>query len=120
MSPMLRMAREILKRLGGLSALLIALVVIMPAMEAQACTPTASAAAGQTAITASTQTDPCADGCQDCGLACSHGCCHAPNLGAVGDATPPPSVVSLSRDLWANNTSVPLYLPSGPERPPRA
>lgn len=117
---MLKAARDMLRRFGFIGVLLMTLASVVPA-AAEGCAP--GAAQTPAVASASIQTsDSCtADGCQDCGIACSHGCCHAPHVGVMADTgVAPVAVVFQSPAAWADILGAPLRAPSGPERPPRA
>lgn len=116
---MSQVVRNTLRRLGFVSMLLLALVLAMPGAQAQACAPDRDAASVATLVNAS---DACPiDGCQDCGIACADGCCHAPAVGVMGGATAvmtPPCFGSPV--AWTDVLGAPLGERSGLKRPPRA
>ncbi len=122
---MLKAAREIVRRFGALGLLLMALGAVVPANAAPACGDGGDRPAQvsvQTAAAASAPTPCREDGCDDCGVACAHGCCHAAHAGLPGRETPP--VVTAMRlgapSVWSDATGVPFGAPEGLERPPRA
>lgn len=112
---MLKVARDMIRRMGFVGGLLLTLAFALPAFESHACAQepsrpgvTAAAPAGQDAA------------CPDCGPACANGCCHASHA-----ATAPDSLVASGTAVfaaptgWAHMTGRPLDSPGGPERPPR-
>jgi hypothetical protein len=112
---MLKAARQILRRFGVLGALLVALVAIVPAGEALACSaPEATATVVQSP-------EPASDGCRDCGPACLHGCCHASHIALPGEDSPVVTPLRFRSPVsWAHVAGVPLGAPEGLDRPPRA
>lgn len=121
---MLLAARTLLRQIGFVCALLVALTTATLAVEAQACAPGAEAAvsASLTAAVTAVQTDPCASQeCADCGLACAHGCCHAQHVGVVEIAASPLTPASFKSPAgWPAVLGALHGAPSGLERPPRA
>jgi len=90
----------------------------VPVTPAQACEPDRDASSF-TALVNAPDTCPI-DDCQDCGVACADGCCHAPAVGVMSGAmagmTAPrfePPVV------WTDVLGMPFGARSGLERPPR-
>jgi len=115
---MIRAARHLLRRLGFISVMLMAMAMVMPSSEAQACAPSAGEPA---AVSIVLDADGCdISECGDCGAACTHGCCHAPHV-----AVPAAAVLALTRDragtphLVGDSAFVVARTPDGPERPPR-
>ena len=119
---MLKAARNLLRRFGFISALLLLLASVVPAAAAEGCALGAAEMAAVSTVASVQTSDACvADGCQDCGLACTHGCCHAPHVGVMAAAEVAPVAASFkSPAAWADILGAPLRAPSGPERPPRA
>jgi len=117
---MLRTARDMLRRFGFVSAMLLALTTVTLGTEVQACAPDRSAAVAAD-IATTFQADPCASReCQDCGLACAHGCCHAQHVGVVEMAAAPLAPLGFrSPAVWPDVVGAPLGASSGHERPPR-
>lgn len=114
-------ARHALKRLGFVSMLLLALVVAMPATQAQAqaCEPGRERSSVVALVDAA---DGCAiNGCQDCGLACADGCCHAPTVGVLSGAVVGMATFRFESPAgWADVLGAPSGERSGLKRPPRA
>jgi hypothetical protein len=112
---MLKAARQILRRFGVLGALLMALVAVMPSSEALAC------AAPDVSDASFIQTPgPGTDGCQDCGGACLHGCCHASHVGLPGQDRPALPLVGFRTPVsWTHVAGAPAGAPDGLDRPPR-
>lgn len=115
--PMLKAARNLVRRMGFVGGLLLTLAFAAPAFESHACAGELSPPAAE--ASASTPGDRDVQ-CPDCGPACANGCCHAPHA-----ATPPDSLVSPSTPVfgapaaWNHVTGHPLDSPAGPDRPPR-
>jgi hypothetical protein len=114
---MLKTARNMLRRFGFVCTLLLTLASVMPAAAAQVCAPGSAPA-----VSASIPADGCTlEDCRDCGLACSHSCCHAPQVGVAAEiAVPPPARRLTAPTTWTDVLGAPLGAPAGPERPPRA
>jgi len=112
-----------IRRFGFVSALLLALTTVTLSVEVQACAPDrdAAASAAFTVAADAVQADPCAsDECRDCGLSCTHGCCHASHVGVVEITASPVAPASFrSPASWPDVLGAPLGAPSGLERPPR-
>lgn len=116
---MAQVVRNTLKRLGFVSMLLLALIVAIPVAQAQACEPDRDASSLATLVNAP---DACPiDDCQDCGVACEDGCCHAPAVGVMSGAMAgmTPSRFE-SPAAWTDVLGAPLGERSGLKRPPRA
>jgi hypothetical protein len=113
---MIKALREMVRRLGFVSALLLTVAFAMPAFESHAC-----AAEGSGGVQV-VETVGGADGqCPDCGPACANGCCHAPHSAMSSDlATPRFIAVFGQPQAWSDSVACPLGRPDGPERPPRA
>lgn len=112
---MLSPLRQMVRRFGFVSMLLLTLVFAMPAFESHAC-----ATEGQ----ASVQVAETAGGgdiqCPDCGPACANGCCHAPHSAVSNDLATPRFIAVFGQPrAWSDNIAPPLGRPDGPERPPR-
>lgn len=115
---MRKLAPGILGRFGFVCALLMALAMSVLPIESQAFSPADAAATAEAALSA----EPCdLDDCDDCGMACTHGCCHAAHVGIP--ASPPlamvPAETAVVNDM-PPSARPPLPSPSGLERPPRA
>ena len=112
---MLKSLREMVRRLGFVSTLLLTLAFAMPAFESHACETEAStsveivdAGAGEDAQ------------CPDCGPACADGCCHAPHSAVSNDMATPRFVAVFGQpQAWSDSVASSLGRPDGPERPPR-
>jgi hypothetical protein len=115
---MLKAARHFLRRFGALGVLLMALGAVMPSSEAMACAPN-QPTSETTAIAASPVET---DGCQDCGQACLHGCCHAAHVAIPPHALHPVAAPARfhAATSWTHVVGEPFGTPDGPERPPRA
>ena len=81
---MVKPLREMVRRFGFVSTLLLTLVFAMPAFETHACA-TESPASAQVAEVASGDDVQC----PDCGPACANGCCHAPHSAVSNDGATP-------------------------------
>lgn len=99
--------------------MLMTLAMIMPTAEAQACAPADNEPAAAVAVL---DADGCDVGeCDDCGAACTHGCCHAPHV-----AVPAVPVTALARERVGTphridaGAFVVARMSDGPDRPPRA
>ncbi|MGA0544163.1 hypothetical protein ACO2Q1_02695 [Brevundimonas sp. VNH65] len=107
--------RDILRRMGFVSALLLTLVFSLPAFESHACTDETPQS-----VAVVLADDGTGDACSDCGPACANGCCHAPHA-----ATPAALTGEASRPAFAlprpakHTPGAPLDRPDGPDRPPR-
>lgn len=113
------LAPLLIRRLGFICLMLLTIAVTLPASEAQACGPTTVMdAAASTTLQNAPATD---DGCGDCGLSCTHGCCHAAHVGILGGASSPLSVAHTPTPMaWAHVAGQLPAVVGGPERPPRA
>lgn len=113
---MTKALREMVRRIGFVSALLLTVAFAMPAFESHAC---AAEASGGVQVV---ETVGGADGqCPDCGPACANGCCHAPHSAMSSDlATPRFIAVFGQPQAWSDSVAYPLGRPDGPKRPPRA
>jgi len=114
---MLQPMWNMIRRVGFVGGMLLALAFAAPALASHACASDLAPSWGQT--TASTLAHGEAQ-CPDCGPACANGCCHAPHV-----ATPPNAVIESKGPqfaapvAWAHMTGRPLDSPAGPDRPPR-
>lgn len=107
--------REIVRRTGFVSALLLTLVFAMPAFESHAC----SDEQPQSVAVAVADGAP-DDACSDCGPACANGCCHAPHAATPAAMTGEAATPAFAQPRPATQTpGVRLDRPDGPERPPR-
>lgn len=115
---MLKTARDIFRRFGFVGMLVLTLAMALPVSETQACAP---APGTPPATSASAQADECGSRtCEDCGLGCSHGCCHAPHVGMAGVVPMPMTVLLVrARHACGDTDGLPAGPPDGPERPPR-
>jgi len=106
-----------IRRMGFVSGLLLALVFAAPAFESHACPDEASFAGAQAVADVATGDDA---QCPDCGPACANGCCHAPHPAVQTEVATPrlPTVFSLPL-AWADAPGRALDSPAGPDRPPR-
>lgn len=119
---MLKTARDMVRRVGFVGALLLALTTATLAVEAQACVGGGEAVASASIAADIVQTaDPCASReCRDCGLACAHGCCHAQHVGVVDMAAAPLKPHGFrSPASWPEVLGAPHGAPTDLERPPR-
>ena len=109
----------LIRRLGLVCLMLLTIAVGLPTAEAQAC---GSASTPEAAASAALQTAPAPDdGCGDCALACTHGCCHASHVGIVGsDPVSLLTVRTRAPASWTHVAGEPPAVIGGPERPPRA
>lgn len=115
--------RNTLRRFGFVSMTLLALLVIMPASQVQAqvdvCAPDRSFAS-LSVVTSAPDVCPI-DGCQDCGLTCADGCCHAPAVAPLAATVTASPYVAYARPAgWTDVLGVPFGQLSGLKRPPRA
>ena len=116
---MLKSVRHRLRRLGFVSALLLALAMVMPGPQAEA---RALETEGFCAVSAVTLVDDCSDTeCKDCVVGCIHNCCHGPHpaLAASLEAR----FVKADRHAPSDVDAAcggPLSLPDGPDHPPRS
>lgn len=118
-SRMISIVRNLCKRLGLVSVILLTLAVVMPTTQAQACEPIREGSSLSAVITGSYGCT--IEDCRDCGIACSHGCCHATSVGLPA-MTPAPRVVVTAIALkgWLQMAGEPGSAGPGVERPPRA
>lgn len=112
---MLKSLREMVRRLGFVSILLLALTFAMPAFESHAC------AAEAPDSPQFVETVGGADiRCPDCGPACANGCCHAPHSSLSNDMTAAPFIAVFGQpQAWSDSIVSPLGRPDDPDRPPR-
>ena len=116
---MFGLAPSLIRRLGLLCLMLLTIAAALPASEALACGPTTEP---DTAASTVLQTDPATvgDGCGDCALSCTHGCCHASHVGILGGAVPPlPMADKPAPKAWTHDTGQHPAFVGGPKRPPR-
>lgn len=118
-SRMVSIVRNLCKRLGLVSVILLALAVVLPTTQPQACEPAREGSSLSAVIDGS---DGCpVEDCRDCGTACSHGCCHATSVGLPGTTSAPRVVVTvIALNGWPQMTGEPGSAGPGVERPPRA
>lgn len=118
---MIRAARDLIRRLGFVSVLLLALVFAAPAFESHACAD-AERPSGVMAGVAAVDAGPGDDAsCADCGPACANGCCHAPHSAVATENPGPRPLPRFAQPLaWTDCAGVLMTRPSGPDRPPRA
>ena len=114
---MFKAMRGMIRRLGFVGGLVLALVFAMPAFEAHACAEELSPPSAEASATL-----PVDGGlaCLDCGPACANGCCHAPH---AGNAAPTDGVLRTTQRYsvpraWSHVSGGPLDRPAGPDRPP--
>lgn len=118
---MLKAVQHRLRRLGFVSALLLALVMVMPTPQAEAQVQ-AAAPASLCSISTITLADDCGDAeCRDCLAGCVHNCCHGPHPALAASL----SVRLAPADRHApasveDAIGAPGRLPGGPDHPPRA
>lgn len=112
-------ARPQLRRFGFIGLMLMILGLLVQPAVAAPCEPAEPAAI--VADAATLPADPCGDDCEDCALACNHGCCHA-HAGALieGGAAALPTVRFGPAAPWVHALAPPGDGRTGPERPPRA
>ena len=114
---MLRAARRMIRELGLVGGVLLALVFALPAFESHACAaePSYAAAAFDQGGAGDDQKQ-----CPDCGPACAGGCCHAPHAATAPDVASTVSTPTFSVPaVWTHRVGRALDAPGGPERPPR-
>ena len=116
---MFQVVRNSLRQLGFVSILLLALVVAMPVTQAEACEPDRETSQ---VVALANAPDACPiDDCQDCGVACADGCCHAPAVGVMNGAMAGMTSPRFESPVaWTDVLDVPLGERSGLKRPPRA
>lgn len=113
---MLKAAHNMLRRLGFVGGLVLALIFTMPAFESHACAAEVLATAdGLVAVVALDHGETC----PDCGPACATTCCHAPHMAIAPDLS-----VSGTDDIarpafWSRQEPLAPVRPSGPDQPPR-
>lgn len=111
---MLRPLREMVRRFGFVSTLLLTLVFAMPAFESHAC----SAAPTSVEIVEAVSGEDIQ--CPDCGPACANGCCHAPHSAVPNDMAKPRFIAVFGQPrAWSDIVASPLGRPDGLERPPK-
>jgi hypothetical protein len=107
--------REMVRRFGFVSTLLLTLVFAMPAFETHACETEAPTRVEIVDARAGEDTQ-----CPDCGPACANGCCHAPHSAVSNDMATPRFIAVFGQPrAWSDSVASPLGRPDGPERPPR-
>lgn len=113
---MLKPLRDMVRRFGFVSTVLLTLLFAVPAFESHACAAEAPTSA-QVVVAMSGD-----DGqCPDCGPACANGCCHAPHSAVSNDVATPRFITVFGQpEAWSDSVASPLGRPAGPERPPRA
>jgi hypothetical protein len=119
---MLKAARHFLRRFGALGVLLMVLGAVMPSSEAMACAPLQPASATTSVQIPAVMAAPIeADGCQDCGQACLHGCCHSSHVAIPSRDLHPVAAPTkfMTPTTWAHVVGEPFGAPDGLERPPR-
>lgn len=111
-----------LRRFGLAGVLLLALTTVTLGTEVQACAPSRVAGHITDIADVAAQADACSSQeCQDCGLACAHGCCHAQHVAVTSLTASPLAPMSFkSPASWTEDPGAPYGAPSGLERPPRA
>ena len=113
---MIKALREMVRRLGFVSALLLTVAFAMPAFESHACAAEASGGAQVVETVGAAERQ-----CPDCGPACANGCCHAPHSAMSSDLTTPRFIAVFGQpQAWSDSVAYPLGRPDGPERPPRS
>jgi hypothetical protein len=115
---MLKAVQHKLRRLGFVSALLLALAMVMPVPQAEARAVEADSFCAAVTVTV---IDDCGDAeCQDCLVGCIHNCCHGPHPALAASLTAR-LVKADGQAPSAMDAAVgaPLSRPDGPDHPPR-
>jgi hypothetical protein len=115
---MLKAVQHRLRRLGFVSALLLALVMVVPTPQAEARTAVPDSICSLSTITLA---DDCGDAeCRDCLAGCVHNCCHGPHPALAASLSvrlvqaDRPAIAAVDEAVGA-----PGRLPGGPDHPPR-
>lgn len=117
MGTMLKVARDMIKRLGFVGGLVLALLFAAPVVEAHACAAEPVLIADGLFLV---ETGDHGDSCPDCGPACANMCCHAPHL-AIANALPQDSAHDVEHPAhWTHQNALATAPPSGPDQPPRS
>ena len=106
-----------IRELGLVGGVLLALVFALPAFESHACAAELSSSAAVAFDVAGAGDD---QQCPDCGPACAGGCCHAPHAATAPDVAAAVATPKFSAPAaWTHRAGRTLDAPGGPDRPPR-
>lgn len=115
---MVKAAREVMRRMGFVGALALALILAMPAFESQACAADPQPPQDGVTLSVASTPDP-GETCPDCGPACAGACCHAPHLAIAPEPSERAAPVIVRTVVWAPPPHAAAVRLSGPDRPPR-
>lgn len=116
---MVKAARQLLRRFGFIGAILFALVAATPVLASETCAQPAGVEQTQGQTGATIECEP--GQCEDCGVICQHGCCHAPHV-ACPTVLPavPTRLKADAAPSWFQDTGVRPGPVLSLDRPPRA
>lgn len=115
---MLKATRDLIRRLGFVGGLALALVFATPALESHACAAEALATADGVVSVAVAAPDH-GETCPDCGPACAATCCHAPHMAIAPDLSASGGDDIERSKFWTHQDALAAVRPSGPDQPPR-